>query len=695
MARGARGCMAAPPQGPLARAAPRRIGWTDGPTPTHRRNLLMPAPTWPLGPEEGDAETLAEYGEQAAAIIAAREAETDEEAEAALLAPFLFGRPRRMEEGREQGTTLASQGRALSGWLRMLCGLDLGLGAADPAATDGRNLFLPRSLPAPAQPGEDALIYRVMGLYQLGLVAFGLLERGLLRELHEDWVLRCTWQLLAARAIRRRWSLLWPGLRADLSAVCLLERARALAVNHTPVPRRGIPEPFALLLDGVSEEGRASQDVTGGLSEVGSEVRRAVARIAGLPDAWLLDTPRLSSILIGGAHALRHRFREARLGAPPLPRIIGILRPEWILDDLARDRAAEEAWREGPAPLRLLRDLRRKKAEGQEARSRVAGALRAALGKPEAPGPTMEAPSQEDRPVTDATDGVSYEEWDRATQSYRADAVRVRELDAPLGDRAAWDRLIEAQEGTIRQVRRRFAALKVDERWLHGQEDGPELDLDRAVRAAVDLSAGWSPPKTDWHARYVRQRRDLAVLVLVDLSGSTQGGTLYREQEAVVVLAEGLRALELPHAFYGFSNDGPRDCRFCRIKGWEDAYDEPTRRRLAGLRPGGATRLGAFLRHAAATLARRPESRRLLLLISDGRPEDRDGYRGAQGLDDSAVAAAEARRQGVVLHCTSLAGRGDADQWLKPIFGPGRYLVLERAEELPARLPEVLAGMLG
>ncbi len=652
----------------------------------------MGAPTWPPTPEEGDRATLDEYGDQAKAVLAARAAETDEEAERALLAPFLFGAPRRLlSDGKEAGTALASLGRALGGWMRMISGLNVELAIADPPATDGRAVFLPRALPGPPSPAEDALLYRVMGLHQLGLLAFGLLEgRALLGELHQDWVLRNTWHLLAARVVTRRWIALWPGLRADLEGARLLPRARALRVNHTAVPRAGLPEPFAVLLEGLSEEGPL-RDLTRGLEAASQAAREACARIDALDP--LADPAVLRLTLLGQASALRLRLREARLGAPPLPAMIGILRPEWILDDLARDRRAEEAWREGPAPLRMLRELGKRQQEQSGARAKVTGALRAALGRPEAaPPPSPSLLQDEARPRDE--EGQRYDEWDERAQGFRAGAVRVVEVDAPAGDRESWDRLCLAQEGALREVRRRFTALRIDERWEHGRDDGPELDLDRAIRATVDLRAGWSPPRVDWYARYVRQRRDLAVMVMVDLSGSVHGGVLYREQEAIVVLAEGLRALGLPHAFYGFSGEGAESCRVQRIKGWEDSYDEGTRRRLAGLRAGGATRLGAFLRHATWALLRRPQGRRLLLLVSDGRPEDRDGYRGDYGLADSVVAASEARRQGIVLHCTSFATRDGAESWLRPVFGPGRFLVLERPEELPVRLPQVLAGML-
>ena len=660
----------------------------------------MGAPTWPPTPEDADRATLEEYGDYAAAVLAAKNAETDDEAERALLAPFLFGAPRRVLDGEEVGTPLSAVARSLSGWLTMLSGLPTALAHADPPATDKRRILLPRALPGPPSPGEDALIYRVMALMQLGLRTFGLLDsRALLAEIHADWVLRSCFHALAGRAIKARWIAAWPGLEADFLAIRLLDRARGLRVNHTVVPRAGLPAAFAALLDGLYEVDRADVDVTRGHPLALSAARAAVLAIDALPEERLTHGPSLLAALTGQAHALRAALRGARMGAPPLPWWLGILRPEWILDDLARDRRAEDAWKEGPAPLRLLRDLHQRHGEGRATRSRLAGALRSALGRPD-PG---EAPAPGPAPLSFAPEeaqpdeeGRSYDEWDEATQSFRFAHTRVLEVDAPGGDRDAHRRMCEALDGPIRDVRRRFEALKIEERWQHGREDGPELDIGRLVAAVVDMRAGWSPSRPDWYARYVRQRRDLVVLVLVDLSGSTHGGTLHREQEALVVLSEGLRVLGVPHGFYGFSNDGPQRCMIQRIKAFDDAYDEPTTRRLAGLRAGGATRLGAFLRHAGWMLARRPQSGKLLLLVSDGQPEDRDGYRGREGVADSAVAAAELRRAGVALHCTSLDARatGDREDYLRRIFGPGRYLVLERAEELPVRLPEVLRGLL-
>ncbi|MCB9744258.1 MAG: VWA domain-containing protein, partial [Alphaproteobacteria bacterium] len=306
--------------------------------------------------------------------------------------------------------------------------------------------------------------------------------------------------------------------------------------------------------------------------------------------------------------------------------------------------------------------------------------------------PTAAPPPLPSRPQEDEAT-LSLDEWDQEQGGYRLAQVQLQLEDAPGGALSNYQRLVEANAREIRAVRRRFAALRQEDRWVTGLPDGPEVDLDRAIRALSDLAAG-QQPKEDLYRRFVRHPQDLCALVLVDMSGSTQGHVLHLEQEALVLLAEGVSALGLPHAFYGFSGVSPAVGRLLRLKGFEERYDDVVKRRLGNLRAGGATRMGAYIRGAARLLARQPQPRRLLLMLSDGRPEDQDRYRGAYGVADSAMAVREASRLGVRCFCVGLDDDEQADTWLRPIFGPGRSLRLARVEQLPARLPEVFRGLL-
>jgi nitric oxide reductase NorD protein len=144
----------------------------------------------------------------------------------------------------------------------------------------------------------------------------------------------------------------------------------------------------------------------------------------------------------------------------------------------------------------------------------------------------------------------------------------------------------------------------------------------------------------------------------------------------------------------GFSSKGPRHCTLQTIKDWDQSTDDQVCKRIANMRPGGGTRLGAFIRHAAALLGARPEARRVLILLSDGRPEDGEAYRGRAGVEDSALAVRTARRAGVHTFCISMDEREGAQDYLRQIFGAGHFLICKRPEALPVRLPEVFRSML-
>ncbi len=699
----------------------------------------MGAPTWPPDPEKAFQETAREYGVKPSDIGG----DEDEEFERALLAAFLFESPKRqLVSGVDNGTTLSQLQRALTAYLRMVSGMPVEIAASDPPSTDGRTLFLPRAVPAPVEPGDHAL-YRAMGLIQLGLVRFGLLEgERLLTDLYRDWVLRSCYHLLAVGVVIDRWSAAFPGLAQDFAGLRLMDKAGIMRINLTEVPREGMPTGFVPLYQGLTtclnwdDQGSDGEPARAAVAAARALTAGSETAAAGQPPT-AVEQATMRAVLLGQAGKLRQAFRRMRLGPPPLPYYTGILRPEWLLAHTARDLEAENAWRDGPTPLRQLKAAQARAGEGSPAtpepdrrrpglRSRLKRRIGRALQGPGDPDELRKAPAygtlrdehqdkqrgaaggvprwSPDTPVDEllaaadaalpqAEEGTLHDEWNDDAGIYEVGAVRVIERPAPIGPLSSYDKLVAANGRRITEIKRQFEALRLEERWLHGQLDGSQLDLDRAITAYCDMAAGQDPDPRVF-MRYQRRRWPVAILTLVDLSGSTQGHVVHLEQEALVLFAEGLRTLRFPHAFYGFHNDGPERCWFERIKAFEDGYDEQTFKRMANLQPSGATRMGAFVRHAATLLDKQPHGRRVLLVLSDGRPEDRDPYRGAYGLRDTAMAVQEAAKLGVHSFCISLDGGHDAPDYLAKVFGPGRFLALKKVEELPRRLPEVFARLI-
>jgi nitric oxide reductase activation protein len=222
----------------------------------------------------------------------------------------------------------------------------------------------------------------------------------------------------------------------------------------------------------------------------------------------------------------------------------------------------------------------------------------------------------------------------------------------------------------------------------HRQLQGDDIDIDAAVEARAELEAG-SAPDEAVYIDTVRRRRDLSVLLLLDISGSagepsTTGGPVHeRQRAAAAALAVVLHELGDRVALYGFRSQGRSAVHVVRVKRFADDLDALVMQRLGACIPGAYTRLGAAIRHGAAVLERDGgTSRRLLVVLSDGFAYDH-GYEPAYGEADARRALAETRRRGIGCLCLSVGARTDAGA-LRRVFGTAAYAAIPRSEDLPS-----------
>ncbi|HEX8907297.1 MAG TPA: VWA domain-containing protein, partial [Longimicrobiaceae bacterium] len=231
---------------------------------------------------------------------------------------------------------------------------------------------------------------------------------------------------------------------------------------------------------------------------------------------------------------------------------------------------------------------------------------------------------------------------------------------------------------------------------LAAQRDGEELDLGACVRALVDLRTGHTVSDR-LYAAVRPARRELAILLLVDISGSTTelvGRTriIDVEIETLLLASEAFDALGDRYAVLTFSGKNAENVRMRVIKGFGERNGDEVRARVAALQPEGYTRMGAAIRHASALLAREGARHRLLLIISDGKPNDDDHYQGGYAVEDTRQAVAEARTHGIFPFCVTVDQ--EASAYLPRIFGTTGHMVLHHPEHLPLALLKVVRGLL-
>jgi hypothetical protein len=302
-----------------------------------------------------------------------------------------------------------------------------------------------------------------------------------------------------------------------------------------------------------------------------------------------------------------------------------------------------------------------------------------------------------ERPVAPRASGddrlvFRYPEWDGTIQDYRANWCRVVEQPASEGSPDVVESILVSQCSAVKLLRRYFESLRPPGlRRAPGQVDGDELDLDAAVRRQVDLAAGAQPSERIYVKREKRER-EVAAAFLIDMSGSTsrqiESGrrVIDVEREGLVLLCEALEAVGDQYAVYGYSGQGRQNVDFLVMKDFDDRIGCRTANRLGGIMPRQQNRDGAAIRHATRKLLDRQAKTRLLVLISDGKPLD-ESYKDEYSLEDTKMALREARMKGVDAFCITIDR--DADAYLRRMYGDVRYVVIDRVEALPMRMPRL------
>ncbi len=288
--------------------------------------------------------------------------------------------------------------------------------------------------------------------------------------------------------------------------------------------------------------------------------------------------------------------------------------------------------------------------------------------------------------------GLPYPEWDGRRRRYRPDWCTVYPARVRASDPAWASEARSRHRRSIVDLRRRLEIHRAGLRPQDRQLDGEDIDLAALVDAHAAARAGRSDdPRL--YVRQAKQRRDFATTVLLDTSLSTDSWVDNRRvldvaREAVLVLGEVADQLGDRLQVLAFASQTRNRCRVWEVKDWRDPW-AVARARLGALEPQGYTRIGPALRYATDRLTAEPADRRLLLLVSDGKPTDYDRYEGSYGMADVRQALREAERREVCAH--ALAVDAVARDYLPAMFGAGAWHVLPH----PGHLPTVLTTVYG
>lgn len=285
--------------------------------------------------------------------------------------------------------------------------------------------------------------------------------------------------------------------------------------------------------------------------------------------------------------------------------------------------------------------------------------------------------------------GISLPEWD-----YRANKlIADRCLLQPMLPRDCIAQKIPPNLIAIaRKIRTQFESLQMLNQWQKAQPQGEELDLSAWLDFHIESQISFVQ-EHGLYCRYDRKYRDISCLLLSDLSMSTDAyidndnRVIDVIKNSLLLFGEALEAVGDSFAMYGFSSVKRQHIRFIVLKNFAEKYSDTIRGRILKLRPGFYTRMGAAIRQATDVLLESRHGKKILLILTDGKPNDIDHYEGRFGIEDTKQAIIAAKRSGIIPFCITIDQQ--AEQYLPYIFGSNGFTVILNPSQLPTKLPQL------
>ncbi len=649
------------------------------------------------------------------------------------------------------GVALRSVARVLKLFAEGLSGHPVTIRPLDESKGDGSTIALPARMRRYPSKEDNLRMYKVLTAHEAGHLEYGTYDlrlsrladlaaqaglrygrasaspptslEGFFQLYPHPLLIRDLWMMAEDARIEACLKAEYPGLRRDMDAVAREEVARR-SLTHGMSVRELIVE---LLLE-MSATDPDEVRVPDALADV-VERAWALLRVVGTPQATAEDVVRA----VHRAYVLIEELTAKELPTPPdgAPEDSNRpLQPRAGEEQGGAYRPVETFAHRGVMDATRVREPER--GVGGQADEPSAPALESSRGEPSLSGGSRSQqwprvlrdaasvpspvegrresasladdarviPEEEAGAASPALPGMRaflYDEWDGRILDYRTRWCRVVEQTAPEGTEEFIGLVRSRYGGVVSLIRRYFEGIRPPGlRRMRRQADGEEVDIEAAVEALVERKAHISASEFVY-IRRDRRDRDVAAAFLVDLSGSTgqqigPGGAriIDVEKEGLVLLCEALEAIGDQYAVYGYSGQSRHDVQVLVLKDFDERYGPSVWRRIDAVQPLVQNRDGAAIRHALRRLSERAAKVKLLVMLSDGRPLD-DAYQEEYALEDTKAALREAKALGVHPFCITVDR--EARGYLERMYGDVCYLIIDRVESLPERLPRIYKAL--
>jgi nitric oxide reductase NorD protein len=301
----------------------------------------------------------------------------------------------------------------------------------------------------------------------------------------------------------------------------------------------------------------------------------------------------------------------------------------------------------------------------------------------------LDLPGEEQDDITYET-GIKLPEWDYRKSALIKDYCNLHLMETRKVEPHTFSPKLREK---AKKLRAQFEFLAMQKQWLKGQPDGSEIDLERYILRQADELNGHIKQDDNLYIELRQNLRSLSCLLLADLSLSTdshinsESKVIDMIKDSLYLFSESLSATQDRFSIAGFSSKRRELVRYYPIKSFDEKQSTEIRDKISALTPGYYTRMGAAIRYATQSLEKETTETKLLLLLSDGKPNDIDIYEGRYGVEDTKHAVHEAFKKGIRVFCVTIDD--EDNNYLSYIFGSANYVKIKKATELPDKLPKL------
>lgn len=288
--------------------------------------------------------------------------------------------------------------------------------------------------------------------------------------------------------------------------------------------------------------------------------------------------------------------------------------------------------------------------------------------------------------------GHFIDEWDYKKEIYLKNYVCIKPI---ISLHTQPIELPKRLQKMMRRIQSELDLIELDRIKRDNLPYGDEINIESWIDYKGHQNRSNHPQR--FFQTFERKMRDMSTLILADVSLSTEAGitqeirVIDMIQDALMVFSESLHRLQDRFAIYTFSSIKNTKVNFHIIKNFKEKYSDNVRGRIHAIKPGYYTRMGAGIRESAKILAKQQSANKLLLILSDGKPNDVDRYDGRYGIEDTKKAIEEVKKKGITPFCITIDI--DAKEYLPYLFGRNSYAVIRDAKKLPKVLPEIYMNL--